>query len=148
MVKRKSLKEDACPVARALDVVGDRWALLIIRDAFDNRRRFGDFQRSLGVAKNILTDRLRTLVEEGILSVQPVSESSAYQEYILTPKGEQLFPLVVALRQWGEQQLFAEGEPHSLLLDKHTSQPLQTMLPHSAEGQLVVGQDTFVQKVD
>ncbi|WDF99343.1 helix-turn-helix domain-containing protein [Pectobacterium carotovorum subsp. carotovorum] len=148
MVKRKSLKEDACPVARALDVVGDRWALLIIRDAFDNRRRFGDFQRSLGVAKNILTDRLRTLVEEGILSVQPVSESSAYQEYILTPKGEQLFPLVVALRQWGEQQLFAEGEPHSLLLDKHTGQTLQTMLPHSAEGQLVVGQDTFVQKVD
>ncbi|WP_224652861.1 winged helix-turn-helix transcriptional regulator [Pectobacterium versatile] len=148
MVKRKSLKEDACPVARALDVVGDRWALLIIRDAFDNRRRFGDFQRSLGVAKNILTDRLRTLVEEGILSVQPVSESSAYQEYILTPKGEQLFPLVVALRQWGEQQLFAEGEPHSLLLDKHTSQPLQTMLPHSAEGQRLVGQDTFVQKVD
>ncbi|MEQ9873515.1 helix-turn-helix domain-containing protein [Pectobacterium brasiliense] len=148
MVKRKSLKEDACPVARALDVVGDRWALLIIRDAFDNRRRFGDFQRSLGVAKNILTDRLRALVEEGILSVQPVSESSAYQEYILTPKGEQLFPLVVALRQWGEQQLFAEGEHHSLLLDKHTGQPLQTMLPHSAEGQLVVGQDTFVQKVD
>ncbi|UPY94751.1 helix-turn-helix domain-containing protein [Pectobacterium sp. 21LCBS03] len=148
MVKRKSLKEDACPVARALDVVGDRWALLIIRDAFDNRRRFGDFQRSLGVAKNILIDRLRTLVEEGILSVQPVSEGSAYQEYILTPKGEQLFPLVVALRQWGEQQLFAEGEPHSLLLDKHTGQPLQTMLPHSAEGQLVVGQDTFVQKVD
>ncbi|GLY60637.1 transcriptional regulator [Pectobacterium carotovorum subsp. carotovorum] len=148
MVKRKSLKEDACPVARALDVVGDRWALLIIRDAFDNRRRFGDFQRSLGVAKNILTDRLRALVEEGILSVQPVSEGSAYQEYILTSKGEQLFPLVVALRQWGEQQLFAEGEPHSLLLDKHTGQPLQTMLPHSAEGQLVVGQDTFVQKVD
>ncbi|MCY9848432.1 winged helix-turn-helix transcriptional regulator [Pectobacterium jejuense] len=148
MVKRKSLKEDACPVARALEVVGDRWALLIIRDAFDNRRRFGDFQRSLGVAKNILTDRLRALVEEGILSVQPVSESSAYQEYILTPKGEQLFPLVVALRQWGEQQLFAEGEPHSLLLDKHTGQPLQTMLPHSAEGQLVVGQHTFVQKVD
>ncbi|MCL6376478.1 transcriptional regulator [Pectobacterium brasiliense] len=148
MVKRKSLKEDACPVARALDVVGDRWALLIIRDAFDNRRRFGDFQRSLGVAKNILTDRLRALVEEGILSVQPVSEGSAYQEYILTPKGEQLFPLVVALRQWGEQQLFAEGEPHSLLLDKHTGQPLQTMLPHSAEGQLVVGQDTFVQKVE
>ncbi|MCL6386276.1 transcriptional regulator [Pectobacterium carotovorum subsp. carotovorum] len=148
MVKRKSLREDACPVARALDVVGDRWALLIIRDAFDNRRRFGDFQRSLGVAKNILTDRLRTLVEEGILSVQPVSESSAYQEYILTPKGEKLFPLVVALRQWGEQQLFAEGEPHSLLLDKHTGQPLQTMLPYSAQGQLLVGQDTFVQKVD
>ncbi|MDX6915966.1 MULTISPECIES: winged helix-turn-helix transcriptional regulator [Pectobacterium] len=148
MVKRRSLKEDACPVARALDVVGDRWALLIIRDAFDNRRRFSDFQRSLGVAKNILTDRLRTLVDEGILSVQPVSESSAYQEYVLTPKGEQLFPLVVALRQWGEQQLFAEGEAHSLLLDKHTGQPLQAMLPYSAEGQQVVGQDTFVQKVD
>ena len=105
MVKRKSLKEDACPVARALDVVGDRWALLIIRDAFDNRRRFGDFQRSLGVAKNILTDRLRALVEEGILSVQPVSEGSAYQEYILTPKGEQLFPLALAVRLRVEQLL-------------------------------------------
>lgn len=148
MVKRKSLKEDACPVARALDVIGDRWALLIIRDAFDNRRRFSDFQRSLGVAKNILTDRLRMLVDEGILFVQPVSAGSAYLEYVLTPKGEQLFPLVVALRQWGEQQLFAEGEPHSRLLDKLTGKPLQTMLPHSAGGQRLVGQDTFVQKVD
>ncbi|KFX03993.1 HxlR family transcriptional regulator [Pectobacterium betavasculorum] len=148
MVKRKSLKEDVCPVARALEVVGDRWTLMIIRDAFDNRRRFSDFQRSLGVAKNILTDRLRTLVDEGVFSVQPVSESSAYQEYVLTPKGEQLFPLVVALHQWGEQQLFAEGEAHSLLLDKHTSQPLRAMVPHSAQGQRLVGQDTFVQKID
>ncbi|PWC13179.1 transcriptional regulator [Brenneria roseae subsp. americana] len=148
MVKRKSMKEDACPVARSLDVIGDRWSLLIIRDAFDDRRRFSDFQRSLRIARNILTDRLRMLVEEDILTVQPASDGSAYQEYVLTPKGEQLFPLVVALRQWGERHLFSPGEPHSQLLDRETGRPLQAMSPHSAQGRLLTAQDTFVQKLD
>ncbi|PWC10970.1 winged helix-turn-helix transcriptional regulator [Brenneria corticis] len=148
MVKRKSMKEDACPVARALDVVGDRWSMLIIRDAFDDRRRFGDFQRSLGVARNILTDRLRRLVEEDILAVRPASDGSAYQEYVLTPKGAQLFPLVVVLRQWGERHLFEPGEAHSRLLERQTGKPLPAMAPRSAEGRLLAPQDTYVQKVN
>lgn len=92
-----------CPVARFLDAIGDRWSLLIVRDAFDGSRRFGDFQRELGVARNILTDRLRRLVDAGVLELQPASDGSSYQEYVLTAAGEQLFPVVVAMRQWGEK---------------------------------------------
>jgi len=73
MVKRTSLEGAACPVARALDAIGDWWSLLIVRDAFDGVRRFGEFQKSLGVAKNILSDRLRTLVAHEILAAAPAS---------------------------------------------------------------------------
>ncbi|MEG2963575.1 MAG: helix-turn-helix domain-containing protein, partial [Janthinobacterium sp.] len=112
MAKRKSLKTDPCPVARALDAIGERWSLLIVRDAFDGMRRFGEFQKSLGVAKNILADRLHTLVEEGIFTIAPASDGTAYQEYVLTAKGLGLFPVVVGLRQWSEAQLFEAGEAH------------------------------------
>lgn len=88
MARRKSLKEDACPMARTLDILGDRWSLLIVRDAFDGMKRFGEFQQSLGVAKNILADRLKNLVNEGVLSQAPASDGSLYQEYLLTPRGE------------------------------------------------------------
>ena len=99
MVKRTSLEGAACPVARALDAIGDWWSLLIVRDAFDGVRRFGEFQKSLGVAKNILSDRLRTLVAHDILAAVPASDGSAYQEYVLTEKGQALFPVIVGLRQ-------------------------------------------------
>ncbi len=79
--------DSPCPVARSADLLGDRWALLVIRDAFDGITRFGDFQRSLGAARNILSDRLRRLVEAGILQLQPASDGSAYQEYVLTAAG-------------------------------------------------------------
>jgi len=147
MAKRKSMGDDACPVARSLDLVGDRWSLLLVRDAFDGIRRFSDFQRNLGVARNILSDRLATLVEAGVMTVQPASDGTAYQEYVLTAKGESLFPVVVALRQWGEQQLFAPGEPHSQLLTAATRQPLAPMWPSNAAGQVVQSHDTFVNKL-
>ncbi len=87
MVKRTSLEGAECPIARSLDAIGDWWSLLIIRDALLGRRRFGEFQKSLGLAKNILTVRLRTLVDKGILKTAPASDGSAYQEYVPTPKG-------------------------------------------------------------
>ncbi|MFM2086799.1 MAG: hypothetical protein RLZZ237_1668, partial [Pseudomonadota bacterium] len=126
MAKRKSLKTDSCPVARALDVIGDRWSLLIVRDAYDGMRRFGEFQKSLGVARNILADRLHTLVEEGIFTSAPASDGTAYQEYVLTEKGLGLFPIVVGLRQWSEVQLFEAGETHSTLLERNTGAPVST----------------------
>jgi DNA-binding HxlR family transcriptional regulator len=76
-----------------VDIIGDRWSLLIVRDAFDGIRRFSDFQRSLGMARNILSDRLHKLVNSGILTMQSASDGTAYQEYVLTAKGERLFPL-------------------------------------------------------
>lgn len=137
MSQRKSAMAETCPVARSLDLVGDRWSLLIVRDAFDGTRRFGDFQRGLGVARSILADRLRRLVEEGILAVQPASDGSSYQEYVLTPRGEQLFPVVVALRQWGEQHLFGPGEARSQLLERATGQEVAPMQPRRADGQVL-----------
>src|ERR1700720_2971509 len=103
MVKRTSLECAECPIARSLDAIGDWWSLLIIRDALLGARRFGEFQRSLGLAKNILTVRLRTLVDQGILKMAPASDGSAYQEYVLTAKGRGVFPVLVALRQWSEE---------------------------------------------
>lgn len=147
MAKRKSMKADPCPVARSLDAIGERWSLLVVRDAFDGARRFGDFQRRLGVARNILADRLRVLVEEGVLAVQPAADGTAYQEYVLTAKGESLFPVIVALRQWGERQLFAPGEAHSQLVDKQGGEALPTMLPRAADGRLLAHADTVVNKL-
>lgn len=147
MAKRKSMQDDACPVARALDLVGDRWAMLIVRDAFDGIRRFGDFQRNLGVAKNILSDRLSGLVEEGILLVEPASDGTSYQQYVLTPKGESLFAVVVALRQWGERHLFADGEPHSLLVEQASGKVVAPMLPRDHDGQVLKPANTVVKKI-
>jgi DNA-binding HxlR family transcriptional regulator len=86
-VKRTRLEESTCPVARSLDIIGDWWSLLIVRDALRGVKRFGEFQKSLGIAKNMLTARLKLLVEEGILTLQPASDGSAWQEYVLTDKG-------------------------------------------------------------
>ncbi|MEL0552791.1 HxlR family transcriptional regulator [Raoultella sp. BIGb0399] len=143
----KIMKNEPCPVARSVDIIGDRWSLLIVRDAFDGMSRFSDFQRSLGMARNILSDRLHKLVDAGILRTQAASDGSAYQEYVLTAKGECLFPLVVALRQWGEHYLFASGEPHSVLIDKRTRQAVPLMAPVAEDGTPLLPSATEVCKV-
>ncbi|WP_432881791.1 winged helix-turn-helix transcriptional regulator [Kribbella sp. CA-245084] len=140
VVKRTRFDEESCPVARSVDAVGDWWSLLIVRDAFDGSRRFGEFQRSLGVAKNILSARLRALVENGILEQVP----SGYE---LTAKGEALFPVIVALRQWGEAFAFAADEPHSELVDRRNHKPLRPLEIHAADGRLLAPADTEVHKL-
>lgn len=147
MSKRQDKQHETCPVARSVDLIGDRWSLLLVRDAFDGTRRFSDFQRGLGVARSILADRLRGLVEVGIFAVQPASDGTSYQEYVLTPKGEQLFPVVVALRQWGERHLFAAGEAHSELVETASGKPLGLMRPLSADGRVLVSGAASVKKV-
>jgi DNA-binding HxlR family transcriptional regulator len=147
MANSTSLKDEPCPVARCVNLIGDRWSLLIVRDAFDGIRRFGDFQRSLGVARNILSDRLKKLVDAGVLEMQDASDGTAYQEYVLTAKGESLFPVIVALRQWGEHNLFESDERRSLLIDKKTGQQIPFMAPVTADGKMLNASDTQVQKV-
>ena len=143
-MKRTSLAEDTCPVARSLDAVGDWWSLLIVRDAFDGLRRFGEFQKNLGLAKNILSARLRNLVEHGILETVPASDGSAYQEYVLTEKGRGLFPLLVALRQWGEDYFFDPDEAHVSLVDVKRGQPVRRLELRSHDGRLLGPEDTVV----
>ena len=147
MVKRTSMADADCPVARALDVIGDWWSLLIVRDAFDGIRRFGDFQKNLGVSKGILASRLRDLVELGILATAPVSDDSAYQEYVLTEKGDDLFPVVVGLRQWGEAHCFGSTERHSVLVDNANGRPVAPLEVKSRSGRQLRSVDTSVRKV-
>lgn len=137
MVKRTRLEGAECPVARSLDAIGDWWSLLIVRDAFDGIRRFGEFQRNLGMAKNILAARLRTLVNHGIFQVVPASDGSAYQEYVLTEKGKGLFPLIIGLRQWGEAFFYEAGEAHSRVVDRENRQPVQALELRAADGRLL-----------
>jgi len=147
MTKKEAINAEPCPVARSVDLIGDRWSLLIVRDAFDGMRRFTDFQRNLGVARNILADRLRRLVEAGILAVQPSAKGGAYQEYVLTERGQRLFPVVVALRQWGESELFAPGEAHSDLVEKNTGKSVRRMAPVGEDGNLLAPGETEVRKL-
>lgn len=92
-----------CPIASALEVVGERWTLLIVRDVFDGLRRFDQLQSSLGIARNVLAARLGRLVEEGVLERVPYSERPRRYEYRLTKKGRELEPALTALRRWGDQ---------------------------------------------
>lgn len=147
MTKHQMSPATTCPVARSVEVIADRWALLIVRDAFDGVRRFGDFQQGLGVARSVLANRLKSLVEAGIFQVQPASDGTSYQEYVLTPQGRSLFPVVVALRQWGERYLFGPREEHSQLVDTATGQPLPLMQPLAADGRAIAPEQTRVNKM-
>jgi DNA-binding HxlR family transcriptional regulator len=144
MVKRRSLEHADCPIARSLDAIGDWWSLLIIRDALLGRRRFGEFQRSLGLAKNILTVRLRALVDRGILEMAPASDGSAYQEYVLTPKGRGLFPVLVALRQWTEEFDETPEEIATMLVDRESGRPVRQLTLHARDGRLLGAGDTML----
>ena len=95
-----------CSVARTLDVVGEWWTLLVLRDAFSRVRRFEDFQKSLGIARNVLADRLQTLVDNGILERRPYQERPERHEYRLTQKGLDLYPVLVSLMRWGDRWAF------------------------------------------
>src|SRR6202140_5917107 len=106
-MRHKSFKANLCPVARSLDTIGEWWSLLIVRDALGGIRRLSDFQKSLGLAKNILSARLKKLVACGVMEQVPASAGSAYREYALTQKGRGLFPVIVDLGQGGEFFLFS-----------------------------------------
>ena len=144
MVKRTSLERAECPIARSLDAIGDWWSLLIIRDALLGIRRFSEFQKNIGLAKNILTVRLRTLVDQGILKMAPASDGSAYREYVLTPKGRGVFPVLVALRQWSEEFCGERDGFPTLLVDRNKGRPVRKLELRSRDGRLLGDGDTEV----
>jgi DNA-binding HxlR family transcriptional regulator len=129
-MKRKSWEHEECPLARSLEAVGDAWSVLIVREAFAGKRRFGEFERSLGVAKNILTVRLRKLVALGVLEQVPV-EGSAHREYALTEKGRGLNFVLMAIRQWGEG---CGGDAPYVLVDKRDRKPVKPLAFHAHDG--------------
>jgi len=137
-----------CPIARTVESIGERWCLMIIREAFDDVRRFSEFQKNLGLAKNILASRLKHLVDIGVFDLRPASDGSAYKEYVLTEKGETLFPVVVAIRQWGERYLFEQGETHSVLVDNAHGKPVQPLEVRSCDGSRLAPTDCHRRRVN
>jgi DNA-binding HxlR family transcriptional regulator len=110
----RTYEDQVCSVARTLEVLGERWTLLIVRDAMLGLRRFDDFQRSLGIARNVLTDRLNRLVEAGVLERVRYQERPPRDEYRLTPAGRELAVPVVALMHWGDRHLAGPAGPPRL----------------------------------
>jgi DNA-binding HxlR family transcriptional regulator len=147
-MRRKSLSGAACPIARSLDVIGDWWSLLIVRDALRGMQRFSEFHKSLGVSKNILTRRLRTLVDQGILEMVPASDGSAYQEYRLTEKGRGLFQVLVALGQWGQERLATEGIHRMQLVDREHRQPVRKLEVRASDGRLLAPGETVMVRME
>ena len=109
-MRRKSLAGDNCPIARALDKVGDSWTLLIVREALEGARRFEEFRGNLGISDNTLSRRLGALVDLGVLERQPYRESPPRYEYLLTQRGRDLVDVLNALGEWGEK--WTEVDPN------------------------------------
>lgn len=100
---KNTYEGQVCSIARSLELIGERWSLLIVRDIFRGVRRFDDIQKSLGIARNVLTNRLERLVEEGILVKRRYQERPPRHEYMLTEKGIDLWPVLVSLVKWGDK---------------------------------------------
>lgn len=142
---RKSVfKSQICSVARALELIGEWWTLLIVREAFFGTKRFSDFEKYLGIAKNVLSARLSKLVESGILERSPVSGRGNPQDYTLTAKGRDLFPAVIALMQWGDRWINGSDRAPIRVLDRETGEEISLIQVHTAEGKMLSLRDAIV----
>jgi len=114
----KEYEGQICSIARSLELVGERWSLLVIREIFHGRRKFSEMQRSLGVARNVLTARLQRMVDEEILERRPYSDKPERYEYFLTEKGLDLWPALIALLHWGDRYSPSPDGPRRLIVHK------------------------------
>ncbi|MEM6625233.1 MAG: helix-turn-helix domain-containing protein [Pseudomonadota bacterium] len=133
----KSFSDMQCSIARTLELVGSWWSLLIIRDAMMGARRFKHFEKSLGIAKNTLTSRLTQLVDAGILKKAAAADGAGYEEYVLTPKGRDLAPVMIALAQWGDTWAMHEDGPTFAFVDAETGEKIPRVLPRRETGEVM-----------
>ena len=135
-----------CPLPPAVELIGERWAFLIIRGALNGLEHFEQFQAGLGIARNILSNRLARLVEGGILERNPDPADRRKVVYSLTPKGEALLPVVLALRQWGED--WGHGCQEIFLADKRDGMPVRRICVHGHDGrELKLGDMMWVNRM-
>jgi DNA-binding HxlR family transcriptional regulator len=135
--RRTSFAEMNCSLARTLDVVGEWWTLLVLREVFFGRRGFTQMHRTLGVARNVLSDRLRTLVEAGILERRPDPGDGRRHEFHLTEKGRDLLPALVMLMQWGDRWADDGAGPPVLLVDRDHGTPIDPVVVDHSTGAAV-----------
>jgi len=131
-------------IGHILDVIGEGWSILIIREAFLGARRFEEFQGRLGIARNILTSRLKKLCANEILDRVPVKEGAKRHEYVLTRKGIDMMPMLVALTQWGDRWVFGEHNEPVLFLERETDQPISSVKVFSMQGEVLRARDLKV----
>ena len=139
-MKHKGFDNMSCPVARSLEHVGEWWSILILRDAFKGATRFDQFQKSLGIAPNMLTRRLGTLVDSGLLERRLYSEKPQRYEYVLTDRGRDFRPVLWALVAWGNKHFQPEGET-MIVVDAETGEPADPVLIDARSGRLLRGPD-------
>ena len=142
-MQHKTLSHTGCPIARSLEHVGEWWSILILRDAFAGVSRFDDFQASLGIAPNMLTRRLKTLVESGMLEKCLYSEKPARYEYVLTKKGRDFRPVLWTLIAWGNEHFAPEGES-IVIVDAATGERADPVLVDRRTGRLLQAPEFIV----
>ncbi|WP_018996476.1 winged helix-turn-helix transcriptional regulator [Hirschia maritima] len=130
-----------CAIAQALNIFGDNWTWLIIREAFYGVSRFSEFQRNIGIAKNLLSNRLSTLVEQGIFEKKNVGENGTRYSYHLTPKGAALRTPLFAILLWGNEYISGDGNEAVLLTERNTGRQLTTMSLVSESGEPIEPND-------
>jgi len=140
-LKRKSLDGAVCSIARSLDQVGEWWSLLIVRDVFRGKRRFGELLESLGLARNILSARLKRLVECGVLEMRPAGDGGPYKEYALTAKGQDLIVTLIALEQWGNRWTACDPEAPLLRVERATGEEIAPIQIRSRDGRPLAAAD-------
>jgi DNA-binding HxlR family transcriptional regulator len=140
---RQSFADVDCGVAQAAQQIGDKWTLVILRDAFNGVNRYDDFARHLGVASNVLAARLSTLVDADILYRRPLAGDARAVEYKLTPKGLELYPLIVFLHQWGDRWMPKPRGKRLEVVDRQTLRPVREVQVHDADGQPLTARDTL-----
>ncbi len=135
-MKYKSYKDMNCSMAQALDAIGERWSLLILREAFYGKTRFNQFLEELGIARNILSARLNHLVHEGLLEKRPASET-AHTEYVLTEAGRALRTVIISLIHWGDEFRPHRKGPRFRFVDAETEEPIRPMGIYTESGAAV-----------
>ena len=134
-----------CAVAGFLNIFGDAWTWLVIREAFYGATRFTEFRRNTGIARNLLSQRLSMLVDEGILHREDVGQQGPRYEYRLTHKGEALVPVLVAMIQWSNEHVFGPGREPVLLLERKTLNEVRKVVPRTARGRSLHWEDIVAQ---
>lgn len=133
-MQRKTFAGMNCSIARSLEEVGEWWSLLIVREMTQGMNRFDQFKNELGIARNILTARLERLTELEIVERYPLADRANTDGYRLTKKGEDLYPVIVALMQWGDRWLCPEGKPPIALVEHGTDKPIETLTVRAIDG--------------
>jgi DNA-binding HxlR family transcriptional regulator len=140
-MERKRFDEMNCGIARALEALGDKWTLLIVRNAFFGMRRFADFESDLGIAKNVLANRLQHLVDHEVLERVEVGLQGSRFEYRLTEKGEALLPVLTTLREWSEEWVFGRGNEPLIVRDRRSQRRVPRLRVRDADGRPLTRRD-------